>query len=74
LFTLRKTKAWPATVVPWDERNRCLANHDHPLLLLAREDELPLLRSLAAEHEVTVRELPNGFWAALIPKAAGPST
>jgi hypothetical protein len=72
LFILGKGKPWPDKVVPWDDRDRCLTNHTHPLYVVARNDALPLLKSLAAEHGVGVRTLPDDHWGIVIPAAASP--
>jgi len=71
VFFLKKTKPWPARVVPLEERDRWLASRDRPVYLLARSQKVDQLKSIATASGVTVTNISPSWWAALFPAPGG---
>lgn len=72
IFMLKKTKPWPAGVVPLDERDHWLAAQRQPVFLLARRKARDDLESIAAARGATMTNLVAGWWGALLPAPGGP--
>ena len=72
IFTLKKTKPWPAGVVPLDERDQWLAARQQPVFLLSsRKNTLNDLKAIADARGATVTNLLAGWWGALLPAPGG---
>ena len=71
IFTLNSGKPWPEGVVPVAQWQQWLATRNHPVYLLAKKDQLALLKEVALERGVEVVDLGSKYWAALLPTPAG---
>ena len=71
VFMLKKTKSWPSSVVPLEDRDRRLAARVHPVYLLARRNAADDLDSIAAVCHTRVAALGGGWWGALLPAPGG---
>lgn len=69
LFELASGKPWPERIVPYKQRTDWLDSRDHPVLLMAKHDQLPELNILATAHGAAILDLGNGYWAALLTAA-----
>jgi 4-amino-4-deoxy-L-arabinose transferase-like glycosyltransferase len=74
VFSLRRSAAWPAGVVPLGSRDAWLATRSHPIYLMARSDRRAALDSVATRHGVSVTSPFPGWWAALLPPPPAPAT
>lgn len=66
-FTLKKTKPWPAIIVPRDEWNQWRESATQPLFLLTNNGNRGILNALVPGTEIEFREVAPGWWGALIP-------
>jgi 4-amino-4-deoxy-L-arabinose transferase-like glycosyltransferase len=66
-FTLNSGKPWPEGIVPVKEMAQWLATRNHPVYLLAKQDYLTVLKTIAKQYGVEVTELGFNYWAALLP-------
>lgn len=71
LFSLSSGKPWPDRLVPLGALGERLAGRRHPLYLMAREEGLARLRTLAGPEAAEIQRLPGGYVGVLLP-APGP--
>ncbi len=69
LFRLKTAKVWPDTIVPLAEHRRWLATRNHPVYLMADDDELPQLKAIAAAANTDIQKLTRDYWGVLLPAA-----
>lgn len=70
-FTLNSGKPWPEGIVPLAQWSDWLASRTHPVYLLAKKDQLTVLKTIAAERGAKVEKLGFDYWAALLPTPKG---
>jgi hypothetical protein len=69
-FTLNSGKPWPEGIVPLTQSGQWLATRTHPVYLLAKKNQLALLKKIALERGVDVADLGSDYVAVLLPAPA----
>ncbi len=69
-FTLKKSTAWPETIIRLDNWDHWLASQDKPVFLLSDRRSHDALNALALGRKTDAREIAPGWWGALITPGA----
>ena len=67
-YRLKRGAAWPATLVPLNDREQWLARQTVPVYVLAKEYARTLLDDIARRRGIPVLEVHPGWWGTLVPR------
>jgi len=67
-YRLKRGAAWPATLVPLNDREQWLARQTVPVYVLTKEYGRPLLDDIARHRGIAVVKVHPGWWGALVPR------
>jgi 4-amino-4-deoxy-L-arabinose transferase-like glycosyltransferase len=71
LFAAARDAALPSGVVAPKQLDAWLAGRQHPVYLLAGDDDEKALRAIAVQRGVALTRLSPDYWAALLPPSSG---
>jgi 4-amino-4-deoxy-L-arabinose transferase-like glycosyltransferase len=67
-YRLKRGAAWPATLVPLNDREQWLARQTVPVYVLTKEYARTLLDDIARRRGIPVLEVHPGWWGTLVPR------
>ena len=67
-YRLKQGAAWPATLVPLNDREQWLARQTVPVYVLTKEHARTLLDDIARRRDIPVVEVHPGWWGTLVPR------
>ncbi|MGR8999216.1 MAG: glycosyltransferase family 39 protein [Gammaproteobacteria bacterium] len=70
-FTLNSGKPWPEGIVPLAQWSHWFATRTHPVYLLAKKNQLTVLKAVAEQRGVKAVELGFDYWAVMLPTPKG---
>lgn len=67
LFRLKNDPVWPANVVATTNLDHWISQRNHPVYLIARLGNMPLLEEAAGIHKTNIQSLTQFYYGVLIP-------